>query len=41
MREELGDTGSWRCGGPCDSGGGTLDPLGIFFLNAEKDDGGC
>ena len=30
MREELGSAGSWRRGGHCGSGGGTLDPLELF-----------
>jgi hypothetical protein len=44
VREELGGVGSWRRGGLCGNGGGTLDPLDFFFFffeNAEKDDGGC
>ena len=43
MREELGGAGSWRRGGTCSSGGGTLDPWNFFFFfeKAKKDDGGC
>jgi hypothetical protein len=32
VREELGGAGSWRRGGPCSSGGGTLDPWNFFFF---------
>jgi hypothetical protein len=32
VREELGGVGSWRRGGLCGNGGGTLDPLDFFFF---------
>ena len=32
VREELGGAGSWRRGGTCSSGGGTLDPWNFFFF---------